>query len=107
MPHHWTLMLTAALLLTLLILGLGLQLRRWQTARAWHHALFFAVVAATALSMALAWRFAAPWPWLLPALGLLLLMPRTQPGRANHWGLALACAAAFAIGAWRVWSFAS
>lgn len=102
-PHHLALLLTAALLAVVLTLGLGLQLRRWQTARSWHHALYFAVVVGVALATALAWRAGVAWLWLLPALGLLLLMPLTKPGHRNHWALALACAAAFGVGAWGVW----
>lgn len=101
--HHLTLLLSAALLLALLTLGLGLQLRRFAVARAWHHRLYFAVVAGVGLSGLLAWRAGASWPWLVPALALLLLMPLTRPGRADHWGLALACAVAFGVGVWGAW----
>ncbi|MCY1702562.1 hypothetical protein [Deinococcus sp. SL84] len=101
--HHLALLLTAALLLALLTLGLGLQLRRFAVARAWHHRLYFAVVAGVALSAALAWRAGAAYLWLLPALALLLLMPLTRPGRAGHWRLALACALAFGAGMWGAW----
>ncbi|WP_373295835.1 hypothetical protein [Deinococcus piscis] len=103
MLHHLTLLLSAALLLVLLTLGLGLQLRRFAVARAWHHRLYFAVVAGVVLSSLLAWRAGAPWLWLLPALVLLLLMPLTRPGRAGHWRLALACALAFGLGLWGAW----
>ncbi|WP_261664140.1 hypothetical protein [Deinococcus sp. Marseille-Q6407] len=103
MPHHLALALTGFLLLTLLTLGLGLQLRLWQTARRWHHLLFFAVVTGVLLSGGLAWRAGRTWLWLLPALGLLLLMPRTRPGRGDHWRLALVSAAAFVLGAWGSW----
>ncbi|MDO4264641.1 MAG: hypothetical protein Q4C67_10635 [Deinococcus sp.] len=102
-PHHLALLLTAALLLALLGLGLGLQLRRFAVARAWHHRLYFAVVVGVALSGLLAWRAGDAWLWLLPALSLLLLMPLTKPGRGGHWRLALACALAFGLGLWRAW----
>lgn len=102
-PHHLALSVTAGLLLALLVLGLGLQRRRWRVARVWHHGLFFAVCAGTVLSLGLAYR-AGTGAWgLWPALGLLLTMPRTRPGRADHWQRALASAGLFALGAWAAW----
>lgn len=105
-PHRTALLLTAALLCALLALGLSLQRGLHggrPVSRLWHHALFFAVCAGTALCGGLAWLAGARGWALLPALGLLLLMPRTRPGRANHWRLALGCAAAFGLGAWGAW----
>ncbi|MDL2343946.1 hypothetical protein QOL99_07255 [Deinococcus sp. MIMF12] len=100
-PHHLALLLTAALLLGLLTLGLGLQLGRWKVVRWLHHALFLAVCVGVALSGLLGWR-SGGWA-LLPALGALLTMPRTRPGRADHWQRALASAGLFALGAWGAW----
>lgn len=102
-PHHLALLTTAALLLALLLLGLGLQLRRWRVARSLHHVLFFAVCVGVAGSALLAWRASAGAWALLPALGLLLTMPRTRPGRADHWRRALGCALLFGVGAWGAW----
>ncbi|WP_339095847.1 hypothetical protein ACINK0_13210 [Deinococcus sp. VB343] len=98
---HLLLLLSAGLLLTLLGLGLSLQVG-WRTdlARWPHHALFFAVCVGTLLSGLLAGRRGL---WLLPALLLLLSMPRTRPGRADHWQRALACALAFGVGLWGAW----
>lgn len=100
-PHHLALSLTAALLLGLLTLGLGLQRGRWKVVRWLHHVLFFAVCAGAGLSALLAWR-SGGW-LLLPALGALLLMPRTRPGRADHWRGALVAAGLFALGTWAAW----
>ena len=98
---HLLLLLTAGLLLTLLGLGLALQVGwRRDLARWPHHALFFAVCAGTLLSGLLAGRRGL---WLLPALLLLLTMPRTCPGRTDHWQRALACALAFGAGLWGAW----
>lgn len=105
-PHHLALLVTAALLLALLLLGLSLQLgwRRdspdYRLARWPHHALFFAVCLGVGLSGVLAGTRGL---WLLPALALLLSMPRTKPGRAGHWQRALACALAFGAGLWGAW----
>lgn len=102
-PHRAALLLTAALLTALLLLGLSLQRGKRPVSRLWHHALFFVVCAGTIFAAGLAW-WAGERGWaLLPALGLLLLMPRTRPGRADHWRLALACAAAFGLGMWGAW----
>ncbi|MBZ9751318.1 hypothetical protein K7W42_10620 [Deinococcus sp. HMF7604] len=103
-PHHLALLLTGALLLALLALGVQLQRgHRLGRARWLHHALFFAVCVGTALSGTLA-VLSGAFGWaLLPALALLLTMPRTRPGRADHWQRALACAAAFAVGVWGAW----
>lgn len=100
-PHHLALSLTAALLLGLLALGLGLQLGRWRTQRGLHHVLFLAVCVGAGLSALLAWH-SGGWA-LLPALGALLLMPRTKPGRADHWRGALVAAGLFALGMWAAW----
>lgn len=100
-PHHLTLSLTAALLLGLLGLGLGLQVGRWKVVRWLHHALFFAVCVGVGLSALLGWR-SGGWV-LLPALAALLRMPRTKPGRADHWRGALLAAGLFALGVWGVW----
>jgi len=102
-PHHLALLGTAALLLGLLTLGLGLQQRRWRVARPVHHVLFFMVCGGVVLSALLAWWAPTRAGALLPALALLLTMPRTRPGGADHWRRALACAAAFGLGAWAAW----
>ncbi|GAA5533255.1 hypothetical protein [Deinococcus aluminii] len=102
--YHFSLLLTAALLALLLLLGLSLQLGwRRDLARWPHHALFFAVCAGVLLSAGLGWRAGARGWALLPALALLLTMPRTRPGRAGHWRLALVCALAFTVGLWAAW----
>lgn len=102
--HRSALVVTGALLLALLALGLSLQLGYRRGAARWpHHALYFAVVAGTGVAAALTWRAgAAAWA-LLPALALLLTMPRTRPGTAGHWQRALVCALAYALGAWGAW----
>ncbi len=103
-PHHLALLVTAALLFGLLLLGLSLQLGGGRSvARELHHALFFAVCVGAALSAGLSWRAGTRGWALLPALGLLLLMPRTRPGRGDHWRLALACAGAYGLGLWGAW----
>ena len=102
---HLTLLTTGALLVTLLGLGLSLQLG-WRRDRArWpHHALFFAVCAGTGLALALALLGGGRWWALLPALILLLGMTRTRPGRPGHWRLALLCAVAYGLGAALAWT---
>lgn len=106
-PYQLALLITAALLVALLGLGLRLQLARGParpTYVRWpHHALFFAVCAGLLLSLWLCWRAGGRYQGLLPALALLLLMPRTRPGRAGHWRLALAAALAYFAGMWWVW----
>lgn len=104
MLHHVALGLTAGLLAVLLLLGLSLQLGwRKDMARWPHHALFFAVCAGVAVSLALTWRAGERWWVLLPALALLLSMSQTKPGRANHWQRALVCAVLFTLGVWAAW----
>ncbi|MBZ9715093.1 hypothetical protein [Deinococcus multiflagellatus] len=102
--HQPLLLLTGALLLALLALGLRLQLGWSQSRVRWpHHALFFAVCAGTLLAAVLA-QLAGQRGWALgPALALLLAMPRTRPGRSDHWRRALACAGAYGLGAWLAW----
>lgn len=98
-PAQGALLLTGPLLLTLLALGLRLQLGLPGAARRWHHLLFFAVCVGTLAAGILAGQRGL---WLLPALLLLLLMPLTKPGRPGHWRLALLSALAFGWGAYRV-----
>ena len=99
--HQIALLTTTALLLSLLLLGLSLQLGwRRDLARWPHHALFFAVCVGVLVSGVLAGKRGL---WLLPALALLLSMARTRPGRADHWQRALACALAYVLGAWGAW----
>ncbi|PTA67010.1 hypothetical protein [Deinococcus arcticus] len=103
--HQLALLLTGALLLGLLGLGLRLQLGRGGGRARWpHHALFFAVCLGTGLGGLLAQRAGQPGAALLPALALLLTMPATRPGQGNHWRRALACAAAFGLGAALTWA---
>lgn len=105
MAFHLSLSVTAALLSTLLLLGLSLQLRWRRDQTRWiHHALFFGVCLALGLTIWLGWRSArAVWA-LLPSMILLLSMPQTRPGRANHWRRALLVALSFAVGVWLCWS---
>lgn len=101
---HVALLVTAALLVLLLGLGLSLQLGWRRNQARWpHHALFFAVCVGTALSAGLSWWAGGRGWTLLPALALLLLMPRTRPGQASHWRLALVCAAVYGLGVWGAW----
>ncbi|WP_412028498.1 hypothetical protein [Deinococcus yunweiensis] len=102
--HRALLTVTGGLLLVLMALGLSLQLGYRRTAARWpHHALYFAVVAGTAVSALLGWRAGAAALALLPALALLLAMPLTRPGRAGHWRLAVLVLTAYVLGTWGAW----
>lgn len=103
LPHHLALLVTAALLLALMTLGLSLQLGARRAARWPHHALFLAVSAGTGLAGTLSVRAGQAGWALLPALLLLLSMPRTRPGHAGHWQRALLCAGAYLGGAALAW----
>ncbi len=113
---HAVLLCGAAALLSLLGLGLSLQLGK--TGRAGgstvassrpayrhrhHHRLFFAV-------SALGWLGSGLGLWLGQRAGglvavslLLLLMPLTRPGQAAHWQLACLTSAAAFLAAWWAW----
>ncbi len=64
-----------------------------------HHALFFAVVAATALAVAEGFWLGAPYRWaLLPVLALYAVLPRVRAGTAGHAALAGGALVCYATG---------
>jgi hypothetical protein len=54
-----------------------------------HHALFFAVLASTALAIGVGFVQEAPYRWaLLPVLALFAILPRVRAGTPGHAALA-------------------
>ncbi len=98
---------TLLLLVTLMALGLNLQLsgqqagRRRGPSRKIHHVLYFLITLGTLVSGILALFGHLVWWPFVPLLVLLLGMSCTRPGTSAHWRLALLISVTYSgVAAW-------
>ncbi len=100
---HVLLLLDGTLMLSLLLLGLRLQLGAAPRQRWLHHLLFFGVGALSVVVTALCALQERRFGVLALTCALLLMMPLTRPGRPAHWRLAALAGLTFAVGAGLAW----